>query len=99
MSTSTLTPKPVPVVAPATSVPPAKPVKPWLVGPVFDLFCLANLGWPIIVLLLTLDSTPWSHGPLAALQVYFLSTPHRWVTLALVFLDRDHFWQQPRKFA
>jgi hypothetical protein len=98
MSTGTLAPLSVPAPPPAAPPAPAKPAKPWLVGPLFDLLCVANLGWPIVVLLLTLDGTPWAAGPLSALQVYFLSTPHRWITLALVFLDREHFWQQPRKF-
>lgn len=97
MSTATLSPVATPVpVSPPHSL--KQPPKAWLVGPLFDLLCVANLGWPIVVLLLTLDSAPWSQGPLAALQVYFLSTPHRWITLALVLLDREHFWQQPRKF-
>lgn len=30
-------------------------------------------------------------------QIYFVTTPHRWITLALVFLDRERFGQ--RRFA
>ncbi len=71
--------------------------KPWLVGPWFDLLFLANLAWPIAVLLALLrplDDT----DPLSLFQVYFLSTPHRWITLVLVFCDSDRFWKEPAKF-
>src|SRR5438876_1109099 len=78
---------------------PARPraAKPWLVGPLFDLVFVANLAWPAVALL-ALAGPSWVLGPLTALQVYFISTPHRWITLALVFLDRDRFWAEPKKF-
>jgi hypothetical protein len=75
----------------------AKPAKTWLVGPWFDLLFMANLAWPIAVLLALmrpLDET----DPLSLFQVYFLSTPHRWITLVLVFCDSDRFWKEPVKF-
>ena len=37
-------------------------------------------------------------NPLSLFQVYFLSTPHRWITLVLVFCDSDRFWKEPAKF-
>jgi hypothetical protein len=77
--------------------PPARAAKPWLVGPWFDLFFVANLAWPAVALA-ALTGPDWVLGPLSAVQVYFLSTPHRWITLALVFLDRDRFWKEPAKF-
>jgi hypothetical protein len=86
-------------------VPAAKSEKRWLVSSWFDLVFVANLGWPIAVVLYmwrSLESTPTgSPGELDALvlfQVYFLSTPHRWITLVLVFCDSDRFWKEPAKF-
>ena len=31
-------------------------------------------------------------------QIYFITTPHRWITLALVFLDRERFSQRKLAF-
>jgi hypothetical protein len=77
----------------------AKPVKTWLVGPWFDLLFLANLAWPVAVLLYFLRPVD-AQGPdvLSFFQVYFLSTPHRWITLVLVFCDSERFWKEPAKF-
>lgn len=83
-----------------------KPAKRWLVGPWFDLFFLANLAWPVAVLLYWLRLFDQSdfRQPLGEsieiifFQVYFLSTPHRWITLVLVFCDSDRFWKEPAKF-
>ena len=69
----------------------------WLVSPLFDLLFMANLAWPVVVLL-ALRDLPWISEPLSFLQVYFLSTPHRWITLMLVFGDRDRFAREPLKF-
>lgn len=84
----------------------AKPVKRWLVGPWFDLFFLANLAWPIAVLLFYTRSLHRDASlgeveefdSLVLFQMYFLSTPHRWITLVLVFCDSDRFWKEPAKF-
>lgn len=86
---------PIPVF-PAAAV---KPVKAWLVGPWFDLLFLANIAWPAAVLLYFLRPAE-TEGPdvLSLFQVYFLSTPHRWITLILVFCDSDRFWKEPAKF-
>ncbi len=90
---------------PATTSPPrpaaaptAKPVSGWLVSPLFDLIFMANLGWPVVVLL-ALQNLPWISEPLSFTQIYFLSTPHRWITLMLVFGDRDRFWKEPGALA
>ncbi|MBI1830132.1 MAG: hypothetical protein HYR84_01620 [Planctomycetes bacterium] len=80
---------------PAAAV--AAPAKTWLVGPWFDLFFLANLAWPIAVLAALfhpLDET----NPISLFQIYFLSTPHRWITLVMVFFDSERFWKEPAKF-
>ena len=96
MST-TLAPAPVSAFPLPAAVSSAKPVKTWLVGPWFDLLFMANLAWPAAVLLALLR--PLDDGsPLSLFQVYFLSTPHRWITLVLVFCDSDRFWKEPAKF-
>src|SRR5215831_6300222 len=84
-------------LAPAASA--LKPVKIWLVGPWFDLVFLANLAWPVAVLLYFLRPAD-DQGPdvLSFFQIYFLSTPHRWITLVLVFCDSERFWKEPAKF-
>jgi hypothetical protein len=64
----------------------------WLVGPWFDLLLVANLAWPLLLLLLLNDGFSGRAG-LQFWQVYFVTTPHRWITLALVFLDRQRFHQ------
>jgi hypothetical protein len=94
MSTS-LAPQPVAPLT--TAITSAKAVKSWLVSPWFDLFFLANLTWPLAVLIALwrpLDEA----NPVSLFQVYFLSTPHRWITLVLVFCDSDRFWKEPAKF-
>lgn len=90
-----LAPQPIAVSAPVA--PAAKPAKTWLVGPWFDLLFMANLAWPAAVMLAflrPLDET----NPLSLFQIYFLSTPHRWITLVLVFCDSERFWKEPAKF-
>jgi hypothetical protein len=96
MST-TLAPQPISASPFPATVPSVKSIKSWLVGPWFDLLFMANLAWPVAVLLALLrplDET----DPLSLFQIYFLSTPHRWITLVLVFCDSDRFWKEPAKF-
>ncbi len=69
----------------------------WLVGPWFDLFCVANVAWPLLLLI------PWDAGlghrdSLLFWQVYFVTTPHRWITLVLVFTDRARFRERRGTF-
>lgn len=59
----------------------------WIVSPGFDLLFFANLTWVLAWL-------PWySSGPgtthLDYWQVFFITTPHRWITLLLVTADPD----------
>ncbi len=58
----------------------------WIVSPAYDLAFLANIGWPLLLLpgLSTDVDTPVDFW-----QVYFLTLPHRWLTLLLVLIDRD----------
>jgi hypothetical protein len=63
----------------------------WLVAPWFDALLIANLGWPIVALAPVSDLLGGQDG-VAFWQLYYVTTPHRWITLALVFLDRDRSW-------
>jgi hypothetical protein len=96
---TTFAPRPISASAKPTVPAAVKPVKSWLVGPWFDLLFMANVAWPVVVLLYLLrptdDATP---DLLSFFQIYFLSTPHRWITLVLVFCDSDRFWKEPVKF-
>ena len=68
----------------------------WLVSPWFDVLLIANVAWPLLLLLQLGEGFEGRDG-LQFWQIYFLTTPHRWITLALVFLDRERFGQ--RRFA
>ncbi len=59
---------------------------PWVVSAPFDLLLIANVCWPLLMLPgFSSDSTTvvdfW--------QVYYLTLPHRWLTLFLVLADQD----------
>lgn len=58
----------------------------WIVSPAFDLLFLANLGW--LLLLLPGFATPFDTA-IDFWQIYFLTLPHRWITLVLVLTDPD----------
>jgi hypothetical protein len=63
----------------------------WLISPQFDLLFVANLGW----LLLLLPGFSTSSGtPIDFWQVYFITLPHRWITLIVVALDPDRRGQK-----
>ena len=68
----------------------------WLVSPWFDLLLIANVAWPLALLVQLGDGFDGRSG-LQFWQVYYVTTPHRWITLLLVFGDRDRF--RRRRFA
>jgi len=72
-----------------TSLPTATstPARDWIVSRAFDLAWLVNAWW----ILAWLPDLLWSGATphLEFWQVYFLTTPHRWLTLFLVALDPD----------
>jgi hypothetical protein len=98
----------IPASVPAEQPKAARPApKTWLFGPWLDLLFVANVGWPLLVAAILVwqlpimgAADPNSHAvaPLSFFQIYFISSPHRWITLVLVFLDPDRFRQEPRKF-
>ncbi len=85
--------QPVPSAAVATR--PA--VRAWLVSPWFDVLFVANIAWPLLVLAQFGDGFG-GRPALQFWQIYYVTTPHRWITLVLVFLDRDRFGQQRGAF-
>jgi hypothetical protein len=70
---------------------------PWLVGPAYDAFLISNIAWPLLLLWQLGDGFSGREG-VQFWQIYFVTTPHRWITLALVFLDRQRFGQRPFAF-
>ena len=58
----------------------------WIVSPSYDLLFIANLGW---LLLLLPGMSTRTETAADFWQIYFLTLPHRWVTLWLVLLDPD----------
>ena len=69
----------------------------WLVGPWFDALLLANVAWPLVALVQVGDGFAGRSG-LQFWQLYYVTTPHRWVTLLVVFADRDRFRRRRRAF-
>ncbi len=69
------------------------PLRNWLISPAFDALMVANVAWPLFLLLQLGEGFDGRAG-LQFWQVYFVTTPHRWITLALVFLDRERFRQR-----
>jgi hypothetical protein len=68
----------------------------WLFGPLWDLLFVASLYWPIVVAITATQL--WVEHPLTFLQVYFISSPHRWATLLLVFLDHERMAGERARF-
>ncbi len=62
-------------------------INPWIVSPAFDLLFIANVWW--IVLSLPFFALADGTSPVSFWQIYFLTTPHRWLTLILVAADPD----------
>src|SRR5262249_53004532 len=93
-----------PQVTVAAPLAPTGPAKHWVLAPWLDLLFFANLTWPLVALaaLLGAAASSWDGSSivqsLTFWQIYFLSTPHRWITLGLVFLDEAKFQQRPRTF-
>ncbi|WP_417734968.1 hypothetical protein [Rosistilla oblonga] len=78
-------------------VPRSDSVRGWILGPWLDLLLVSNLFWPLLILLQHDDG--FSGGMnIQFWQIYFITTPHRWSTLALVIVDRQQFRERPRFF-
>lgn len=64
----------------------ASPLKSWVVSAPFDLLLLSNLCWPLLFIpgLSTSTDTVVDFW-----QIYYVTLPHRWITLFLVIADPD----------
>jgi hypothetical protein len=80
-----------------TSTSPAVEPGGWLVGPWFDALLIANVAWPLLLAAQHGEGFAGAGG-LSFWQLYFVTTPHRWITLALVFLDRERFGERRLAF-
>jgi len=82
----------------STTVDPVQPAARFLVNSWFDLLFICNLYWPLVLLI-----DGWgglrAHETLLFWQVFFVTTPHRWITLFLVFGDREKVRESGRLFA
>jgi hypothetical protein len=64
----------------------ASPRESWVVSAPFDLLLLSNLCWPLLLIpgLSTSTDTVVDFW-----QIYYVTLPHRWITLFLVIVDPD----------
>ena len=66
------------------------PARQWIVSPAFDLLFVANLWWGLILLLpYTQETMLAQRTGIEFWQIYFITAPHRWITLLLVATDPD----------
>ncbi len=70
---------------------------PWLFNRRIDSVLIANWWWPVIALAAAAGG--WLNSGLTWWQLYFMSSPHRWITLPLVFGDTERVKAQWRRFA
>jgi len=70
----------------STSVDSGKPVGGFLFSPAIDLFFIANVFWPVLLLVDQFGGIA-THQSLLFWQIYFITAPHRWITLILVAVD------------
>ncbi len=69
----------------------------WILGPVLDSLFISNVLWPLL-LLLQHDDGFEGRSAVQFWQIYFITTPHRWITLVLVLLDHKRYRQQSTIF-
>jgi hypothetical protein len=66
----------------------ASPTTSWLISPKADILFIANATWPLFALLLWLNKYAW-HMDIDLYLMFVIGTPHRWVTLPLVGMDKE----------
>src|SRR6186997_205601 len=77
---------------------PAPASRGWIINPWFDLLFLVNAVWPMFFLAAYASDGFEGRSGVQFWQVYFVTTPHRWITLLVVFLDRDRLQERPVMF-
>lgn len=83
---------------PATTTAPKSPPRGWLLGPGLDAFFLLNLTWPVFAWLAYALANKPASDAFGFMLAFFVIMPHRWITLALVFLDKPRFEQRSTAF-
>ncbi len=79
---------PMPVRSRVAAVPAARDqASGFLFSPLIDLLFIANICWPLILFIDGFGGAT-THQSLTFWQIYFITTPHRWITLVLVGLDK-----------
>ena len=58
----------------------------FLLSPALDLLFIANLFWPLLLIVDVFGGVA-AHESLIFWQIYFVTAPHRWITLVLVTTD------------
>ncbi|GAA5511144.1 hypothetical protein [Novipirellula caenicola] len=69
----------------------------FLFSPAIDLFFVANAFWPLLLLVDRLGGIA-THQSLLFWQIYFVTAPHRWITLILVTVDHHKGVDRRRQF-
>ncbi|WP_404308511.1 hypothetical protein [Neorhodopirellula lusitana] len=69
----------------------------FLFSPGIDLFFVINVAWPLIFLVDRVGGVT-THQSLLFWQIYFVTAPHRWITLALVAVDHHKGQDRRRQF-
>ncbi len=69
----------------------------FLFSPGIDLFFVINCCWPLILLVDRVGGVT-THQSLLFWQIYFVTAPHRWITLALVAVDHHKGHDRRRQF-
>ncbi|WP_442508036.1 hypothetical protein SH528x_006986 [Novipirellula sp. SH528] len=82
----------------APAVPRSTPVSAgFLFSPAIDLFFVANAFWPLLLLVDRLGGIA-THQSLLFWQIYFVTAPHRWITLILVTVDHHKGIDRRKQF-
>ena len=76
----------------------SSPPRGWLLGPGFDALFVANILWPLLLMVAVGSDGFDGRAGLQFWQIYFVTTPHRWITLFLVFCDRERFQERRGTF-
>lgn len=69
----------------------------WLIHPAVDLLFLVNILWPLMFFAGFANHLN-GQSSLQFWQIYFVTTPHRWITLWLVFADSKRYAERSRVF-
>ena len=80
-----------------TKVKPSATGHHFMVSPLWDLAFVINVPWVLVVMAHLLFLDGW-FPDVDNFRYLFLTLPHRFITLALVFLDRDKFFTRPVMF-